>query len=545
MKRKAILNELAKVIVVNLVIFALVESVIRGAYFIRNSMVNHVPLPYVIAGDYGPSPPWLDSRSLIKQDETLVWRGQPNFRRKYIDVFSPVRTEDELRSLRHSFLPTLPASLRDNPVWEVSLNSEGFREAEFSQEKPSSAFRILCLGDSWTFGANVGQDEAYPQRLRSLLKQEFPVANFEVFNLGMLGYASYHGLQVLKTRALDLNPDFVVLAFAMNEPKMAGYRKKDTPTDQEPTTLMKMTGRVLANIGSFASEHIEFYRLLRYWALYIKWQPESIGGYFKNHSKKLMWYEQEWDYEGLEPWVQASLREYEQYLLEMIHLVRRKGAGVGLVYNGFWRESPYRKVLEKVAQAEEVPLVDSSALLFDARQRIEEEVEAKLQLQPSNTQRIPSQGETEVIFRVYQGKYSVPKAIYIVGAHEKLGNLAPNTVAMYDDGTHGDQRAGDGVWSYTATFPPGTVVFYTYTNSGSEGKWEGLDVPAIRRFKVETTQTGLRVYAPIDTFGTMYMYADPWHTNAVGNALIAKAVLEELKGDERVQRYLRQLQARR
>ena len=49
------------------------------------------------------------------------------------------------------------------------------------------------------------------------------MANFEVFNLGMLGYASYHGLQLLKTRALDLNPDLVVLAFAMNEPKMAGY----------------------------------------------------------------------------------------------------------------------------------------------------------------------------------------------------------------------------------------------------------------------------------------------------------------------------------
>jgi hypothetical protein len=36
----------------------------------------------------------------------------------------------------------------------------------------------------------------------------------------------------------------------------------------------------------------------------------------------------------------------------------------------------------------------------------------------------------------------------------------------------------------------------------------------------------------------MYMYADGWHTNAAGNALIAKAVLEELKRDERVQRCL-------
>ena len=300
MKQKAMLNKLAKVIGVNLVIFALVECIIRGAYLIRNSMVEHVPLPYGFASDYGPSPPWLESRSLIKPDETLVLRGQPNLRRTYIDVFSPVRTQDELRALRHSFFPTLPASLRNNPVWEVSLNSEGFRDAEFPKEKPSSAFRIICLGDSWTFGSNVGQDEAYPQRLRALLRQEFPMAHFEVFNLGMLGYAAYNGLQVLKTRALDLKPDLVVLAFAMNEPRMAGYRKKITPTDQEPITLTKMMGRVVARFGSFASEHIEFYKLLRYWALLhqVAATHRSVS-ILRSYSRKLMCLEQEWDDEKL------------------------------------------------------------------------------------------------------------------------------------------------------------------------------------------------------------------------------------------------------
>jgi len=66
-----------------------------------------------------------------------------------------------------------------------------------------------------------------------------------------------------------------------------------------------------------------------------------------------------------------------------------------------------------------------------------------------------------------------------------------------------------------------------------------------RRFKVEPQHTGLRVYAPIDTFGKRYMHADPWHTNTAGNELIAKALLETLKKDARVQRYLTQLQARR
>ena len=82
----------------------------------------------------------------------------------------------------------------------------------------------------------------------------------------------------------------------------------------------------------------------------------------------------------------------------------------------------------------------------------------------------------------------MPKAMYIVGNHPKLGNLVLNKVAMYDDGTHGDQTARDHVWSYSATFAPGTKLSYIYTDSGEEGKWEGLDVPHIRvsRSKLKT-----------------------------------------------------------
>jgi lysophospholipase L1-like esterase len=39
------------------------------------------------------------------------------------------------------------------------------------------------------------------------------------------------------------------------------------------------------------------------------------------------------------------------------------------------------------------------------------------------------------------------------------------------------------------------------------------------------------IYAPIDTFGQMYMQADGWHTNAVGYQLMADAVLQALEQD--------------
>jgi hypothetical protein len=40
------------------------------------------------------------------------------------------------------------------------------------------------------------------------------------------------------------------------------------------------------------------------------------------------------------------------------------------------------------------------------------------------------------------------------------------------------------------------------------------------------------------------MHADPWHTNAAGYELVAKALLEVLKKNEQVKDYLRQAKSK-
>ena len=69
---------------------------------------------------------------------------------------------------------------------------------------------------------------------------------------------------------------------------------------------------------------------------------------------------------------------------------------------------------------------------------------------------------------------------------------------------------------------------YVYTNSGREGRWEGLDVPALRTVVVDAP-AGRRLYRPIESFGKLYLQADAWHTDATGYALIARAVFDALK----------------
>src|SRR5262249_4911327 len=156
------------------------------------------------------------------------------------------------------------------------------------------------------------------------------------------------------------------------------------------------------------------------------------------------------------------------------------GARTILVDNELWSGSPYRPVLRKIADELNVPLVDSLQLIGGARERIERELEANLGLKPdsSSSAALPlGSGGTSVVFRVDRGTVDVPKRLSIVGTHEQLGSIVPNTVAMHDDGTGGDQKAGDGVWTFTANLPSGRPVFYVYTNSGEAGRWEGLDLP--------------------------------------------------------------------
>lgn len=516
-----------------LLMVGLGEAVLRGAYGLRNSRVESIPLPYVVGDDYGPQPPWADGVRILEPDEALIWRNRSGVRRRYVDVFSPVRAEADRVAIHRRFWPSLPESLAHNPTWEIVLNSQGFRTAEFQTAKPAARVRVVCLGDSWTFGANVGQDDAYPQRLQALLRRAFPDADVEVLNLGVLGYSSFQGRELLRRRVLALDPDVVVIGFAMNDAKVAGFHDEDLVGAKAPSPA----SRLAALAG-----RSEVFRLLRYLALSLRHRPVSLRDHLEaadvhaaDAQRRTATPEA---YATFERWTRVPLPDYERNLSEMVTLARTRGASVVLLFNELWEDDPYRAAVARVARSTGVPFVDSLALIARARRQMEADREGALGLAAE-----PARGEAaagddvEVVFRVEARDQPVPTGLSIVGAHPALGALVPNRVAMHDDGTHGDQRAGDGVWSYAARFAPGTRLSYVYTNSGREGRWEGLDVPALRSLVVDGSG-GRRLYRPIESFGRIRLQADSWHTDATGHALIAQAVFEVLTREERLTRRL-------
>jgi alpha-amylase/alpha-mannosidase (GH57 family) len=79
--------------------------------------------------------------------------------------------------------------------------------------------------------------------------------------------------------------------------------------------------------------------------------------------------------------------------------------------------------------------------------------------------------EREVLFMCDASRERVTSTVFIAGDLPVLGAWKPNVVAMRDDGKGGDERAGDGVWTFRVMLSAGIRVAYKYTNSGTPGQW--------------------------------------------------------------------------
>jgi lysophospholipase L1-like esterase len=97
-------------------------------------------------------------------------------------------------------------------------NSLGYRNEEFSLEKPSGVFRIVALGGSSTYDVSIkDNDETFTAQLDKLLKEDYGYRDVQVINAGVSGYNSWEILVNLEFRVLDLDPDLVIIYEGTND----------------------------------------------------------------------------------------------------------------------------------------------------------------------------------------------------------------------------------------------------------------------------------------------------------------------------------------
>jgi len=114
----------------------------------------------------------------------------------------------------------------DRPRWDyfdaqgcilIEHNSVGFRDEEFPLQKPAGEFRVLALGDSFTYGSGVQAQDAWPQVLERDLShggRKVQVINcgFAAGSYAPAGYDTW-----MASDGLLLQPDLVVVGFCLND----------------------------------------------------------------------------------------------------------------------------------------------------------------------------------------------------------------------------------------------------------------------------------------------------------------------------------------
>jgi len=130
-------------------------------------------------------------------------------------------------TLRH-FREPAPREYEDLyvPPWlpyepEFTINSDTLNERfEYSTQNPPTTFRIITLGDSWTFGQFVNTKDNYSERLEDMLNTRLACTSlekFEVINLGVPSYDIQYSVERFKRRGQKYNPDLVLWLLISND----------------------------------------------------------------------------------------------------------------------------------------------------------------------------------------------------------------------------------------------------------------------------------------------------------------------------------------
>ncbi len=152
----------------------------------------------------------------------------------------------------------------DEFVVTIRSNAQGFRSRhDFSQ--PTEARKVAFLGDSYTFGSGVEDEETFP----SVLEASMP--NTQSYNFGIGAFGVDQMWLTLRHYALPLKPDLVILSFIRYDldRSLSSYRQ-DHVWRQKPTfrlikdELVPMTLENRPSVfGRFVQQHSRLHQLWR------------------------------------------------------------------------------------------------------------------------------------------------------------------------------------------------------------------------------------------------------------------------------------------
>ncbi|MCH8902452.1 MAG: hypothetical protein IIA45_00835 [Bacteroidetes bacterium] len=155
---------------------------------------------------------------------------------------------------------------------DVIHNSLGFRDIEHTIEKPDSVYRILGLGDSYTYGVGVQVENTYLYKLEEMLQmKDSSSKEIEIIKAGIARYFPEPERLLLEHYGLQFNPDLVMVGFLPND-IVDTYFGLESVTLSNEGYLLTREGAALGDLGTwlFFNSHFGRIVLSKYVALRIR-----------------------------------------------------------------------------------------------------------------------------------------------------------------------------------------------------------------------------------------------------------------------------------
>ncbi len=165
----------------------------------------------------------------------------------------------------------------------ASINSLGLRNAEIDIDKKEN-FRILCVGDSWTFGWGVNIENSWPASLERYLKEN-GISHVQVINAGKPGMYSRSYKTALRKMIPALKPDLVILGMLQLDDLAQSYEEAHRPVKKDKHSAIEKIWYAAKILFQHSTDHIR--RLVKKDDQEISIKPEwsaSAGAMIENFS---------------------------------------------------------------------------------------------------------------------------------------------------------------------------------------------------------------------------------------------------------------------
>ncbi len=144
---------------------------------------------------------------------------------------------------------------------------------EFFKKEPDT-FRIIVLGDSFTFGEGVYDPEdlytaLLQRRLNQRYRDVYKNIKIEVVNLGVGGFTTLNELEFLMDTGIKFQPNMVILQFLSNDTERSAKRYARLDTIKEFKVRMELLGNNAVHAWLLAHSYFyaflnDKYRMLQY-----------------------------------------------------------------------------------------------------------------------------------------------------------------------------------------------------------------------------------------------------------------------------------------